>query len=67
MNNFNTKYPILAAPMNRVSDAKLAVAVANAGCIPSFSIFNYIGKGGNINYDFTTKGSTRTNEKDKVY
>jgi NAD(P)H-dependent flavin oxidoreductase YrpB (nitropropane dioxygenase family) len=65
MNKFNTKYPILAAPMNRVSDAKLAVAVANAGCIPSFSIFNYIGKGGNINYDLLQKDLYELTKKTK--
>jgi len=32
---FNTKYPIMCAPMNGVSEHKLAIAVANAGCLPS--------------------------------
>lgn len=35
------KYPIVASPMNRVSDLKLAIACANAGIFPSFNIFNW--------------------------
>lgn len=38
---FNTKYPIACMAMNKVSDVKLAIAVRNAGCLPSLSIFNY--------------------------
>ena len=32
---FNSKYPIICAPMNRVSDLKLALACAEAGIVPS--------------------------------
>jgi NAD(P)H-dependent flavin oxidoreductase YrpB (nitropropane dioxygenase family) len=32
---FNSKYPIVCAPMNRVSDLKLALACAEAGIVPS--------------------------------
>jgi NAD(P)H-dependent flavin oxidoreductase YrpB (nitropropane dioxygenase family) len=35
------RYPIVASPMNRVSDLKLAIACANAGIFPSFNIFNW--------------------------
>lgn len=37
----NSKYPLICAPMNRVSDLKLAVAVYNAGCYPSLVADNY--------------------------
>lgn len=39
---FNTPYPIFCAAMNKVSDATLASAVWNAGCMPSLSLLNYI-------------------------
>ena len=39
---FNTTYPIFCAAMNKVSDAKLASAVWEAGCMPSLTAFNYI-------------------------
>lgn len=32
---FNSKYPIICAPMNRVSDLRLALACAEAGIVPS--------------------------------
>lgn len=32
---FNSKYPIICAPMNRVSNLKLALACAEAGIVPS--------------------------------
>lgn len=35
------KYPIICAPMNQVSDLTLALAVHNAGCMPSLVIPNY--------------------------
>ena len=38
---FPSKYPIICAGMNTVSDLKLALAVAEAGCYPSFVAFNY--------------------------
>ena len=47
-------YPIHAAAMNKVSDVTLAVAVHDAGCIPSISIFNYI-QDFKINYDLLQK------------
>lgn len=36
-----TKWPIAVMAMNQVSDVNLAVACANAGILPSLSIFNY--------------------------
>lgn len=45
---FNTKYPIACMAMNQVSDVPLAIAVRNAGCLPSLSIFNYYAKTGII-------------------
>jgi NAD(P)H-dependent flavin oxidoreductase YrpB (nitropropane dioxygenase family) len=36
---FGCNYPIVAAPMNRVSDAKLAIACHNAGIFPSLSLY----------------------------
>ena len=36
-----SKYPIVAAAMNQVSDLNLARAVRHAGAIPSLSIYNY--------------------------
>jgi hypothetical protein len=38
---FNSKYPIVAMPMNGVSDVNLAIIVSRAGAVPSLSIFNY--------------------------
>lgn len=37
-----TKYPIVCASMNQVSDVRLAVAVSRAGCLPSLFINNYM-------------------------
>lgn len=39
---FNTTYPIFCAAMNKVSDARLASAVWESGCMPSLTLFNYI-------------------------
>lgn len=39
---FNSKYPIVALGMNQVSNLKLALAVAEAGAVPTISIFNYV-------------------------
>jgi NAD(P)H-dependent flavin oxidoreductase YrpB (nitropropane dioxygenase family) len=39
---FGCEYPIVAAPMNKVSDVDLAVACHRAGIFPSLSIYNYI-------------------------
>lgn len=38
---FDSKYPIIAAPMNQVSDLNLALAVFNAGGVPSISGYCY--------------------------
>ena len=37
-NIFNTKYPIVCAPMYQLSDCNLAVAVYNSGCFPTFTL-----------------------------
>jgi len=46
---FKIKHPILAAPMNQVSDGNLAVACANAGILPSLSVYTW-SENYNINY-----------------
>lgn len=38
---FGIKYPIIAAPMNQVSDINLAVACHNAGILPSISVYTW--------------------------
>lgn len=38
---FNSKYPIICAPMNGVSDLNLALACAKAGIIPSLVPYTY--------------------------
>lgn len=38
---FGCDYPIIAAPMNRVSDAKLAIACHHAGIFPSLSLYSW--------------------------
>jgi NAD(P)H-dependent flavin oxidoreductase YrpB (nitropropane dioxygenase family) len=38
---FNSRFPILSAPMNKVSNAELAIAVHNAGAFPSISAYNF--------------------------
>ena len=38
---FGCAYPIVAAPMKRVSDAKLAIACHNAGIFPSLSLYSW--------------------------
>lgn len=40
---FNSKYPIIAAAMNQVSDLNLAIACYKEGIVASISAFNYIG------------------------
>lgn len=40
-NYFSSKYPIICAGMNTVSDVKLALAIREAGCYPSFVAFNH--------------------------
>lgn len=42
---FNSKHPIVAMPMNGVSTVDLAIAVNQAGAVPSLSIFNYYDTG----------------------
>jgi NAD(P)H-dependent flavin oxidoreductase YrpB (nitropropane dioxygenase family) len=39
---FNSKYPIICAGMNRVSDIKLALAVRQADCYPSLVSVNHL-------------------------
>jgi NAD(P)H-dependent flavin oxidoreductase YrpB (nitropropane dioxygenase family) len=39
---FRSKYPLLAAAMNQVSDVNLAVACHDAGIQPSISLLNYL-------------------------
>lgn len=41
-NIFKCKYPIFAAPMNKVSDTTLAIAVSNAGGLGSISLMTYL-------------------------
>ena len=41
MNSLGSKYPIIAAAMNQVSDIQLSKAIRHAGGIPSLSIYNY--------------------------
>lgn len=36
-----TKYPIICAPMNGVSDVKLAIACSNSGIVASLVLYNY--------------------------
>lgn len=38
---FGCKHPIIAAPMNQVSDIDLAVACHNAGILPSLSVYTF--------------------------
>jgi NAD(P)H-dependent flavin oxidoreductase YrpB (nitropropane dioxygenase family) len=38
---FNSRHPIVCAPMNGVSDLKLALACAQAGIVPSLIPYNY--------------------------
>ena len=49
MTYFNSKYPIVCAPMNQISDINLAIAVQRAGAVPSLSFFNYL-KDGRIDF-----------------
>lgn len=45
------KYPIICAPMNQVSDLKLALAVHAAGCFPSLVLPNYMVRGESLQVD----------------
>jgi len=38
MKLFNSKYPIICAPMSQVSDGKLAIAAHDAGIVPSLTV-----------------------------
>ena len=38
---FGCRYPIIAAPMNKVSNLNLAIACHNAGVFPSLSLYTY--------------------------
>jgi NAD(P)H-dependent flavin oxidoreductase YrpB (nitropropane dioxygenase family) len=49
-NILGTKYPLMAAAMNQVSDVNLAIAVREAGGLPSISIFNYADHDNNVDY-----------------
>lgn len=42
---FKSKHPIVAMPMNGVSDIDLAIVVSRAGAVPSISVFNYYANG----------------------
>jgi NAD(P)H-dependent flavin oxidoreductase YrpB (nitropropane dioxygenase family) len=42
---FNSRYPIVAMPMNGVSNIDLAIAVSQAGGVPSLSVFNHYTNG----------------------
>jgi NAD(P)H-dependent flavin oxidoreductase YrpB (nitropropane dioxygenase family) len=46
MTFFNSKYPIVAVGMNKVSDAALAIACHRAGIVPTISSFNNYEAGG---------------------
>jgi hypothetical protein len=49
-NILGTTYPLMAAAMNQVSDANLAIAVREAGGLPSISIFNYADHENTVDY-----------------
>lgn len=63
MNNiFGTKYPIVCAPMNQLSDSNLAVAVFNAGCFPTF-VLNRNSKFDSTKFDEIKKFTDITNNQ----
>lgn len=41
---FKSKFPIVSVAMNKVSNAKLAIAVSKEGCVPSITSFNFLNK-----------------------
>jgi NAD(P)H-dependent flavin oxidoreductase YrpB (nitropropane dioxygenase family) len=51
----NSKYPIIAAAMNKVSDLNLAIACSNAGIVASISSFNYMNNDRSIRFDLLSK------------
>lgn len=65
-NILGTKYPLMAAAMNQVSDANLAIAVREAGALPSISIFNYADHDNTVDYllleEELTKYTTTTGD-----
>lgn len=50
MHATKTKYPIICAPMNTVSDVNLAIACYNAGILPSLVQYRYL-KDGVLDYE----------------
>lgn len=52
------KHPIMAMPMNGVSDINLAIVVAEAGAFPSISLFNYY-REGKINLELLDREISR--------
>jgi enoyl-[acyl-carrier protein] reductase II len=62
-NSVNIKWPIAIMAMNRVSDVNLAVAGANAGILPSLSIFNYYTGPGQLDVDKATAAIIEYNLK----
>jgi hypothetical protein len=61
MNKFNSKYPLIAAPMNKVSDLNFAIVCFNAGIVPSISAFNY------YNVNFKNRVDFKRFEEDLSY
>ena len=51
---FNCRHPIVAAPMNQVSDLNLAIACYNAGIFPSLSLYNQV-TNGKVDLDKSTR------------
>jgi hypothetical protein len=58
---FQSKYPIVLAAMNKVSDLNLAVAASKSGIFPSISGFNYY-PGGQLKPIFIKKDLLKFNE-----
>lgn len=58
-NILGTTYPLMAAAMNQVSDANLAIAVREAGGLPSISIFNYADHDNTVDYPLLEEELTK--------
>ena len=58
---FQSKYPIMLAAMNKVSDLNLAVAASKSGIFPSISGFNYY-PGGQLKPSFLKKDLIKFND-----
>jgi NAD(P)H-dependent flavin oxidoreductase YrpB (nitropropane dioxygenase family) len=58
---FQSKYPIMLAAMNKVSDLSLAVAASKAGIFPSISGFNYY-TGRSLQIDLIKKDLKKFND-----